>query len=65
MDQHRLVLTMVVQSFKEQTTRQQGELKGLEINADPVAMPGERSDSVRDKASEEAIEIEQEQDGSA
>ena len=35
------------------------------MNADTIAVPGICSDPIRDKASEEAIEIEQEQDGSA
>ena len=56
---------MVVQAFEEYTTGQQGELKRLEINTDSIAVPGVSSNPVRDKAREEAIEIEQEQDGSA
>lgn len=65
MDQHGLVFTLVMQAFEEQTTCQQRELKRLKINADTIAVPGIRSDAVRDKVSEEAIEIEEEQDGSA
>lgn len=65
MDQHGLVLTVVVQAFEEYTTGQQGELKRLEIDTDSIAVPGIGSNPVRDKAREEAIEIEQEQDGSA
>ena len=56
---------MVVQAFEEYTTGQQGELERLEINTDSIAVPGVSSNPVRDKAREEAIEIEQEQDGSA
>ena len=65
MDQHGLVSTVVVQAFEEHTTGQQGELKRLEINTDSIAVPGIGSNPVRDKAREEAIEIEQKQDGSA
>ena len=56
---------MVVQAFEEYTTGQQGELKRLEIDADSIAVPGIGSNPVRDKDREEAIEIEEEQDGSA
>ena len=55
---------MVPQAFEEHTTRQQGELKRLDMDIDTIAVPGISSDPIRDKASEEAIEIEQEQDGS-
>ena len=65
MDQHGLVFTVVAQALEEQTTCQQRELKRLNINTDTIAVPGIRSDPVRDKVSEEAIEVEQEQDGSA
>ena len=65
MDQHGLVSTVIVQTFEEYTTGQQGELKRLELNTDSIAVPSIGSNSVRDKAREEAIEVEQEQDGSA
>lgn len=65
MDQHGLVFTLVTEAFEEQTACQQRELKRLKINADTIAVPGIRSDAVRHKVSEEAIEIEEEQDGSA
>ena len=56
---------MVVQAFEEYTTGQQGELKSLKIDTYSIAVPGIGSNPVRDKAREEAIKIEQEQDGSA
>ena len=54
---------MIAETFEEQTASQQRKLKRLDIDTYTISVPCIGSDPIRDKAREEAVEIEQEQDG--
>lgn len=55
---------MISYVLEEYATSQERDLKGLNVDVGVEGVPGVRSDAVGDNCREEAIEVEEEEDGS-
>ena len=54
---------MVAKAFEEAPTAEEGELKSLNVNIDVALPPNVGSDDIGDYACEDAIEVEEENNG--
>ena len=57
----RLILSMIMYTFKEQTSSQERELKSLDINVDSIVVPSVRTDGKGDDTRDETVEVEEEE----
>lgn len=56
-------MSLVSQAFKEQSSTQQGQLKGSDVNIGLVLAPCIEADGIGDQCREDSIEVEEEENG--
>lgn len=57
LNQDRLIISVISKASKEDAAAEQGPLQGLDIDVDPIRMPGIGANDVRDDRSKYSIKV--------